>query len=324
MPRRTRALADRFIHARVRRWTWPTAGLARRLQPWRYRAMRAWDPVADLPWRVGQLTSRAWRRATEKVLPGRATPAREGPPTDSGTRLRRAGVVTVALTGVAAVVAGAVWLGGLDLPDPSGSANPVAVRGGAGGPRPGNSPEGPGLTRPGIQLSVRPDHLGDLHVVERIIAPTPVSVLPLSAPPALPGGAGPSARIVDLQASADGTAVTVADPEPVGGPPDLDLARPATEIELRYRVVDSARRSPSAPPGRVALSLRPAAFEVLPAAPTVVRVRKAVVHTLVCLDVPRERQLCGVDDPAGWHTGPVRGATSHVLALVDLPEQGQP
>ena len=112
MPRRTRALADRFIHARVRRWTWPTAGLARRLQPWRYRAMRAWDPVADLPWRVGQLTSRAWRRVTEKVLPGRATPAREGPPTDSGTRPRRAGVVTVALTGVASVVAGAVWLGG--------------------------------------------------------------------------------------------------------------------------------------------------------------------------------------------------------------------
>jgi hypothetical protein len=231
--------------------------------------------------------------------------------------------VTVALAGVAAVVAGAVWLGGLDALDPPGSANPVAVRGGAGGPPPGRSPEGPGLTRPGIDLSVRPDHLGDLHVVERIIAPTAVSVLPLSAPPALPGGASPAARIVDLQASADGTPVTVADPDPAGEPPDLDLARPATEIELRYRVVDSARRSPSAPPGRVALSLRPAASELLPSAPAVVRVRKAVVHTLVCLDVPRERQLCGVEDPGGWHTRPVLGGTSHVLALVDLPEQGQ-
>ena len=118
-------------------------------------------------------------------------PAREGPPTrlrdpPPPSRSRHGGAGRRGRGGRRSGVAG-----GLDLPDPTGSANHVAVRGGASGTRPGNSPEGPGLTRPGIHLSVRPDHLGDLHVVERIIAPTPVAVLPLSAPPALTGGAGP-------------------------------------------------------------------------------------------------------------------------------------
>ena len=144
-------------------------------------------------------------------------------------------------------------------------------------------------------------------------------MLPLAAPPAAPGDDGPPARLVDLRVTADDTAIPVVGPGEVGEPLQVALSRPTTTLELRYRVVDADERSETAPPGRATLSLRPAASGALASAPTVVQVRGAVVHTLVCVDAPRDRQLCGVDDRTGWHTEPVSAATSNVLALVDLP-----
>jgi len=180
---------------------------------------------------------------------------------------------------------------------------------------------GPGLTQPGIHLLVSPEASGDLEVVERIITPEPISVLPLAVPPRLPDVGGPAARLVDLRIAADDAAVQLNGSAEVEPRRDVDLVRPATTFELRYRVLNADQQSISATPGRATLSLRPAASGALASSPTVVEVRGAVVHALVCLDAPRKRQLCGIDDRGGWHTRPVTAATSSVLALVDLPSQ---
>jgi len=238
--------------------------------------------------------------------------------------VRSLSVRRVAVAAAAAlVVAGAVAAGArlADERGPDDRAGPDTDRAeqASSSQRRAGRSAGPGLTRPGIHLRVSPEDTGDVEVVERIIAPVPIRVLPLAAPPAAPGDDGPAARLVDLHVAADDVVVPVADPGEGGEQRQVILPGPTTTLELRYRVVDADERSATAPPGRATLSLRPAASGAFASSPTVVQVRGAVVHTLVCIDAPRERQLCGVDDRAGWHTEPVSAATSNVLALVDLP-----
>lgn len=219
-----------------------------------------------------------------------------------------AGVLVVG----AALVVVPRWLDG-HAPADAGHREPSA-----GPPRQIHRRSVPGIDSVGIHLSVSPDRFGDLDVVERIITPQPITVLPLSGPPLREGGV-PAGRLVDLQVTAGGYTVGVPWSGAIEDERELELPRPATRLELHYRVDDAAATSEAAPPGRATLSLRPAAAGALASSPTVVAVRGAVVHNLVCLDAPRERQLCGVGGRGGWHTRPVTAATSHVLALVDLP-----
>ncbi|QBR92181.1 hypothetical protein [Nocardioides euryhalodurans] len=236
--------------------------------------------------------------------------------------VKRLGIAAASLV----VVAGLVTLA-THLPDTSERADPGAEQVAAGPDREGRPVRndraqrltGPGLTTAGIHLSVAPDEFGDLEVVERIITPEPITSLPLAAPPPVPDSEGPTARLVGLQVAADDSPVPVAWSGVVDQDRVLTLPQAATHLELRYRVVDADERSTSAPPGRATLSLRPAGSRALTSAPTVVEVHGAVVHTLVCVEAPKDRRLCGVDDPEGWHTEPVTAATSNVLALVDLP-----
>ena len=324
----------------ARAWD-PVAELAWRAHRLRRRAWRRVRPLilggrAALGWRLGALGA-ALRRGTRTVLsaPARAmlrsatTPARQLPDLRAWwgklrwpRRTRRISVAVAAVTILVAALATWTWQAFRDDTGPE-RASPVAGVRGPPGADPAAPPqgasEGPGLTRTGIHLSVSPDSLGDLDVVERIIAARPVGALSLSPPPRVPGEAGrTNARLVDVQVTADSTPVDVADDD-VEQAGDVELPRPATVFELRYRVVGADLRSESAPPGRATLSLRPAAFADLASAPTVVQVQGAVVHTLVCVDLPRARQLCGVEDLEGWHTEQVAAATSRVLALVDLP-----
>ncbi|WP_432476775.1 hypothetical protein [Nocardioides sp. GXQ0305] len=230
---------------------------------------------------------------------------------------RRGGAIA-AVTGM--VVAAAI-LGATRLPGEAPSAEQGAVTGGQADPsasKRGGAAQGPGLSRPGIHLSVSPLGSGDLEVVERVLLPEPITVLPLSAPPGPPEAFG-LPRLVDLSVSADDQDLAIAGSTEIGKERELSLPRPATTIELRYRVENADAQSVTAPDGRATLAIRPAASAALDSQPAVVQVRGAVVHTLVCVDEPRERQLCGVPDGDGWHTEPVTADRSSVVALVDLP-----
>ncbi len=178
---------------------------------------------------------------------------------------------------------------------------------------------GPGLTIPGIDLRVAPRPSGDLAAVERVISPEPITRLMLAVPPLLPDTDGPLARLVKLRIVADGERLpaSISEEAELGG--EVLLTAPTSQIVLRYRLAGADVRSAQASPGRVSLSLRPAASGVVPSSPAVVTVRGAVVHTMVCLEVPADRRLCGVDDSGVWHTQNLIAASSSVLALVDLP-----
>jgi hypothetical protein len=175
----------------------------------------------------------------------------------------------------------------------------------------------PGLTRPGIYVSVAVTSVGDLEVVERARFGEALLEVSLAPPPALTD-AGGTPRLADVQVSADGEPVPV--PGTIEEAVEVALAGPATRIELRYRVVGAVARSEPATPGRATLSLRPALAATLASSRAVVEVHGAEVHNLVCVDRPRADQLCGVDRGDGWRTRRLPTASSAVVALVDLPE----
>jgi hypothetical protein len=304
-----------------RRWRYLVAGARDRVTGRGRSARLAARSLGDGTWRrTRTLAVRTRRRLTALgSAVGGATAALRARSCDllaapSGRR--------TAIAAVAGMVVAGVILGATRLPGGDPSVEQGVVTSGQSDPdasRAAQRPRGPGLTRPGIHLSVSPLDSGDLEVVERVRVPAPVSTLPLAAPPPPPDAEGPTTRLVDLRVSADGQPVPVDGSTEVEQPRELALPRPATTIDLRYRVENADAEGDAAPQGRATLSLRPATSGALGSQPVVVQVRGAVVHTLVCVDEPRERQLCGVDGAGGWHTQPLTAATSGVLALVDLP-----
>ena len=304
---------------------------------WARGHQRPWRRVSDRFRRAGTAMGDGWsdlthavRRRPLRLRRAPARPARRpvrpavtawlaGVGSASGRALRAPATRWLLLTAVAALVVGGALAAGFRLPGAGTPTDQAQLRSDTVDADASGGARGPGLSRPGIHLSVSPTRSGELAVVERIITPRPISVLPLAAPPRVPRGDGPDARLTDLVVAADDVVVPVGGSGEVGQERELSLPRPATTFELRYRVVDAVERSASAPPERVTLSLRPAASGALETSPAVVQVRGVAVHALVCLDAPPEQQLCGVDDRGGWHTEPVTAATSSVLALVDLP-----
>jgi hypothetical protein len=126
-------------------------------------------------------------------------------------------------------------------------------------------------------------------------------------------------HLEDVRVTADGRTVTV--PKTVEVTTVVFLDRPATVLELHYRIVDaSARRQPGRP-GRATLSLRPALATTLDDSRAVIEVHGTKVHTLLCVDLPAKRQLCGVERADGWRTQRLDTVSSAVVALVDLPDR---
>ena len=239
---------------------------------------------------------------------------------ESGATLRVVVGVIAALLLVSAMIA---VVAGDQLRNPFASSGP---------PRPGPAaPQGTGDASPpprparessavptGVHLTATVDERGDVAVVERLDSSWPLTRLSLS-PPSPPRDGAPAPRLVGLEVTANGVVV----PLPWGGAVDRDrelaLPSPTTRIELSYRLRGVVSRSRSAAPGRVTVSLRPAMATELPESPAVVELAGARVHTLLCAQQPRSRQLCGIQESGGWRTLPLTGSTSLVLALIDLP-----
>ncbi len=281
----------------------------RKLDRTRYAVGYWWLEQTDRGRALGHGTASRARRFAR----GTATLRTRAADTLASPQQRRRAIAAV--TGI--VVAGVV-LGATRLPGGEPSVERGAVTSGQASAQAGRL-HGPGLTRPGIHLAVHPQESGDLEVVERVVLPEPTTVLPLSTPPSPRDADGREPRLVHLRVSADDSPIALAGSTVVEQERNLSLPRPATVIELHYRVENADERSVGAPADRATLAIRPAASGALDSQPAVVQVRGAVVHRLVCLEERQERRRCGVDAAGGWHTQPVTASRSSVLALVDLP-----
>ncbi len=253
--------------------------------------------------------------AAGRLARGLARASRRLSATVSSRRPSRRLVVTTAvvlLAGVAgyAVIRSVGDLGNL-VPNADGTARPAADHS-------GDRARMPGLTRPGIFVSVGVTEAGRLEVSERARTGQAVDELSITPPPAL-DGAKRLPQLEDVRVTADGQPVEV--PDTVEVTTVVLLDRPATVIELRYRVVGASVRSKPATPGRATLSLRPALATTLGDSRAVIEVHGTKVHTLVCVDLPLKRQLCGIHRDGGWRTQRLDTASSAVVALVDLPDR---
>jgi len=194
-------------------------------------------------------------------------------------------------------------------PAADGTARPAADHSGSGA-------RVPGLTRPGIFVSVGVTDAGGLEVSETARTGKSVVELSITPPPALEG-ATRLPRLEDVRVTADGRPVEM--PDTVEVTTVVNLVQPATLIELRYRVVGASARGKPAGPGRATLSLRPALATTLGDSRTMIEVHGTKVHTLACVDLPPKRQRCGVNRNGGWRTPRLDTGSSAVVALVDLP-----
>lgn len=182
---------------------------------------------------------------------------------------------------------------------------------------------GPGLSTPGIVLTVSTDEAGVLDAVERLRFAGPVHRLVLTPPATerLAGTVWARPTIRDLQATADGSVVA---PEGAGatgalGPIVFRMAQPAQVFVLRYRVEGAVARSHPAPPGRSLARVRPLAAGALPGEPVVVRFVGEDVTNLSCPLLPQARQLCGQQERGAWSSRSLTGVTAVVIAQLNLP-----
>ncbi len=175
----------------------------------------------------------------------------------------------------------------------------------------------PGLTRPGIFVSVGVTDAGGLEVSEHARTGKSVVELSITPPPGLKGARG-LPRLEDVRVTADGRPVEV--PKTVEVTTVVPLVQPATLIELHYRVVGGSVRNKPAAPGRTTISLRPSLATTLSDSRTMIEVHGTTVHALTCVDLPPKQQPCGVDRDDGWRTHRLDTASSAVVAVVDLPD----
>lgn len=176
----------------------------------------------------------------------------------------------------------------------------------------------PGITYPGVFLSVSVDEGGELEAAERVRSPEPLLELSLVPPPP-PGGVRELPQLHDVQITADG--------EPVADVPDtmevattVLLAEPATRIDVRYQVVGAVTREKNTTSRWATLSLRPALGPMLHGSRAVVEVYGARVHDLACIQQRGAARACGIDLGDGWRTRPVPAVSSSVSAVVRLPD----
>ena len=296
-----------------------------------YREQRRLERRQRLRWELERRWSgrprpdvREWdvrRRWVERPRPTSqqpAAPAPARPPRDLryGVAVGRV-VAAVLVLLVGGTLAGYAVVRAVDDPETGTASVEGAVRP-AAGPSDGAMP---GITDPGVFLSVTRDDAGDLVATERVRATEPLGELSIVPPPALPDSRW-LPRLDDVELTVDG--------EPVALPDEVDtievttvvpLTEPGSLVELRYRVVgvttpaDQARKQA----GRQlsVISLRPALGPMLGDMKAAVEVYGARVHELTCVDRWKRRRDCGVDLDDGWRTRPMPATKSAVLVVVD-------
>jgi hypothetical protein len=308
-----------------------------RRQRLRWELERRWSgrPRPDLrEWDM----RRRWVERPRLVQQQPVAPAR--PPRDLryGVAVGRVVAAVVVLL-VGGTLAGYAVFLAVNDPEEGTASVDGAVRPAAGGPD-GAAPRSmPGITDPGVFLSVTRDATGELVATERVRATESLEELSIAPPPPPPGSRW-LPRLEDVELTVDGDAVALPDGiDAIEVATVVPLSDPGTLVELHYRVVGvitttepaaakpARKRSPKTTPVRdrsapqlSVISLRPALGPMLEDANAVVEVYGARVHDLTCVDRPKRLRECGVDLGDGWRTQPMPAAKSSVLVVVDRPD----
>jgi hypothetical protein len=183
-----------------------------------------------------------------------------------------------------------------------------------------SAPSGPGITEPGVHLSVAPLRDGSLDVSERVILPSVLTRLPLRPPDVAAAGqsfrrAHPVATSVQL--TVDGQPVPV-DGGTVARQLVVVVGRPASVLELRYVLGGSTMRSAPSTAGRALAAIAP----LVPVgnAPVVVTTTGKAVINLSCPQLAGHARSCsgGVRGAMAVRTS-LRGDRALVLLQLDLP-----
>ena len=227
----------------------------------------------------------------------------------AGRAVRRVAVVTLVV-----LLGGVAGHGGATTGQPSA----MGADRSAAAPSEGEQRPKPGVTGPGIFLSVAVDDFGQLTAVEQARTDTPLTELSLVPPPP-PAGSRRLPQLQNVQLFADGEPVSV--PTTIEVTTLVALTGPATRIELRYKVVGAAARSKPAERGRATLSLRPALVPTsMTRAPS--SRSRAPRSTTWRASTWLGRSSSAVSTAEhGWRTRRLPSASSAVVALVNLPDR---
>jgi hypothetical protein len=204
------------------------------------------------------------------------------------------------------------------------SPGPLSSGGGAGPVVAPPTSEGPGLTAPGIRMSVVPKGDGTFDVTEEVMLRDPTSTLTLRPPQSgerLVGMMTKTKPVASsLQVTADDELQTVDDPK-VTQARDLQLVAPATKLRLTYRLSGSTVRSIPSEAGRAASALSPLTAATDGTLPTNIVVSGGGLLNAMCPQLTEPR--CAVGEPPGM--GVQQGIPAdRALAVLQLNLPMQP
>jgi hypothetical protein len=185
------------------------------------------------------------------------------------------------------------------------------------------TPEGPGLTAPGIRLAAVPRGDGSFDITEDLVARSAVTSLPLRLPDSgeeLPGMmTATKPTVTDLTVIADGDPVPV-DQAVVSGPRDLPMITAPTRFKLIYRLSGSVVRRIPSTTGRASAAIKPLTSELDGTLPTDLVVSGGGLQNAVCPLLTETR--CAVGEPPGMAVQQGIPASQALAVLqLDLPLQ---
>jgi hypothetical protein len=230
------------------------------------------------------------------------------------------GLALVALAlGLSAAAACSAEVPGPTAPSPGalangGSAMPVQAP---------PTPEGPGLTAPGIRLAAIPRGDGSFDITEDVIVRSAVASLPLRLPDSgeeLPGMMiATQPKVSSLTVVADGDQVPT-DQTALTGPRDIPMITAPTRFKLTYRLSGSVVRMVPSSTGRASAAIKPLTASTDGTLPTDIVVSGGGLLNVVCPLLTETR--CAVGEPPGMAVQPGIPADEALVVLqLNLPLQ---
>ena len=202
------------------------------------------------------------------------------------------------------------------------SRQPLTSSGPTTSPRvsPSAASTGPGITETGVHLSVTPSADGTLEVYEQVVLGGVITRLELRPPDARAAGpdfATSRPAATDVQVSIGGQPVSVG-ASPISRRRSVDLAQPASQVELRYVLTGVTVRSIPSTTGRALAAITP--LTSTGTTPVVVTTSGDAVLNLTCPQLSGDAQVCADGVKGAMSVRDPLPATRDVVVLqLDLP-----